>query len=167
MFTNSLILFLGLLIFGGNPVVQVPSSNADYQYIGAAKCKICHNKEATGAQYAKWETSKHAQAMKSLTGDDAKNPKCLKCHSTYYFVGESQVATLTPEEGVSCETCHGPGSVYKSMSIMSKRETALANGMIMPSEELCKKCHNSESPNFKGFDYKAYLAKIAHPNPNK
>ena len=33
------------------------------------------------------------------------------------------------------------------------------------NEALCKKCHNSNSPNFKGFDFAKYSAKIAHPNP--
>ena len=33
-----------------------------FKYIGADKCKICHNKSATGDQYVKWLKDPHAQA---------------------------------------------------------------------------------------------------------
>ncbi|MBN2615585.1 MAG: hypothetical protein JXR71_07800 [Bacteroidales bacterium] len=137
----------------------------DYEYIGAMKCKMCHNSPAKGNQYKIWKDSKHAHAMEALKGADATNPKCTKCHSTAASVSENLWAGITVKEGVSCESCHGPGSKYKSMSIMKDRKKALANGMIIPTEATCKKCHNSESPTFKGFDYKTALAKIAHPIP--
>jgi len=137
----------------------------DFKYIGAAKCKMCHNKAEKGEQYNKWASSKHAKAMESLKGADAKNPKCLKCHSTAASVDQSLVATITPEEGVSCESCHGPGSAYKVATIMKNHALAMSKGMIMPEEKVCKKCHNEESPNYKGFNYKEALAKIAHDDP--
>ena len=28
--------------------------------------------------------------------------------------------------------------------------------------KICRKCHNEGSPNYKGFNYKEYSAKIAH-----
>ena len=71
------------------------------------------------------------------------------------------------DEGVSCETCHGPGSMYKGASVMKNRELAMTKGMIIPDEALCKTCHNEESPTYKGFNYTEMLAKIAHPNPAK
>jgi hypothetical protein len=147
-------------------VVFLGSSNLaaqDFEYVGSKKCKMCHNKPATGAQYAKWSESKHAKAMESLSAEEAKNPACVKCHSTYGSVDESLIATLKIDEGVSCESCHGPGSKYFPASVMKDVEKAKAKGMIMPTEEVCVKCHNSESPNFKGFNYKEYVAKIAHP----
>ena len=136
-----------------------------YKYIGAEKCKMCHNKTTTGQQYKKWSEGPHAKAMASLNDAEKKNPKCLKCHSTAASVDQSLVGTMTVEEGVSCEACHGPGSAYKSATVMRDRKAAMAKGMIIPDEKLCKKCHNSESPTFKGFDYAKYLAKMAHPNP--
>jgi hypothetical protein len=70
--------------------------------------------------------------------------------------------------GVQCETCHGPGSEYKKMSIMKDKQQALANGLIIHDvgAEFCKSCHNSDSPTFKSFDYETYWAKIKHTNPN-
>ncbi len=137
------------------------------KYVGAAKCKMCHNKAEKGEQYNKWLASPHANAMKSLKGDEAKNPKCLKCHSTAAGVDQSLVASITVEEGVSCESCHGPGSLYKTATIMKDQKLAMAKGLIMPNEATCKKCHNPESPNFKGFNFKEYAAKIAHNDPTK
>jgi hypothetical protein len=39
--------------------------------------------------------------------------------------------------------------------------------MRTPDEKTCLKCHNADSPTFKGFDYKAALAKIEHHIPPK
>ncbi|MBN2237189.1 MAG: cytochrome c family protein [Bacteroidales bacterium] len=150
-----LVAFLGI----GNLAAQ------DFEYVGAKKCKMCHNKPATGAQYDKWAESPHAKAMESLNAEEAKDPKCLKCHSTVGGVDASLVATLKMEEGVSCESCHGPGSKYFPNAIMKSREKSMENGLILPTEKVCKTCHNAESPHFKGFNYKEYVAKIAHPVP--
>jgi hypothetical protein len=153
---------LGLFIIFSS---VVNAQNA--QYIGAAKCKMCHNKAEKGEQYNKWLASPHAKAMASLKGADLKNPKCLKCHSTAAGADQSLVASITVEEGVSCESCHGAGSLYKVATVMKDQKAAMAKGLIMPDEKVCKKCHNAESPNFKGFNFKEYAAKIAHNDPTK
>ncbi len=141
------------------------ASAEDFKYIGAAKCKMCHNKADKGEQYNKWANSPHAKAMASLKGDEAKNPKCLKCHSTAAGADQALVATITVEEGVSCESCHGPGSAYKVATTMKDQKLAMAKGLILPDEKVCKKCHNEQSPNYKGFNFKEYVAKIAHDDP--
>ena len=48
---------------------------------------------------------------------------------------------------------------------MKNLTLAKSKGLIMPDEKLCKTCHNEESPNYKGFDFKTYVAKIAHNDP--
>jgi hypothetical protein len=90
---------------------------------------------------------------------------CLKCHATFAEFDKSLHQGIKLDEGVSCESCHGPGSVYKSMSIMKSREKSLANGLIIPTKEVCVKCHNEESPTFKGFNYEEYVARISHDDP--
>ncbi len=157
MFIKSLMLVC-LVFFVGNTI------NAQ-KYIGAAKCKMCHNSPTKGAQYKQWSESKHANAWNVLSDAEKKDPKCAKCHSTAASVDAGLIATITKEEGVSCESCHGPGSDYKPSSIMKDKEAAKSKGLIEPTEAVCKKCHNSESPHFKGFDYAAAKAKIAHPKP--
>jgi len=159
---KKLIFLLGMAIF----VVSFVNAQSA-QYVGAAKCKMCHNKAEKGEQYNKWLASPHAKAMAALKGADAKNPKCLKCHSTAAGADQALVASITVEEGVSCESCHGAGSLYKVATTMKDMKLAMSKGLIMPEEKVCKKCHNEASPNYKGFNYKEYAAKIAHGDPSK
>jgi len=151
-----------------------------FKYIGAAKCKMCHNKAATGEQYNKWLSAPHANALKSLSSqesiayakkngiaDPTKEANCLKCHSTYDNVDAKLRGGIFDDEGVSCESCHGPGSAYKSPSIMKNQEQALTKGLVLPDQKLCVACHNPENPFHKEFNYDTFVAKIAHPNPAK
>ena len=160
MIYKALMIFSFLLFLGGGSLTA-----QDYDYIGAAKCKVCHNKPATGAQYKQWLGSKHATAMESLSAEEAKDPNCIKCHSTVGHVDPDYIVGLKISEGVSCESCHGAGSGYKSNTVMKSREKSLEKGLIIPTEQVCKTCHNEESPHFKGFNFEEYVAKIAHPIP--
>ena len=137
----------------------------DFFYVGAKKCKMCHKGEKKGKVFEKWEAGPHAKAFETLkkSGDD-KKAECIACHTTGfnaggYKIGDDDAAKF---EGVQCESCHGPGSAYKRMSVMKNRQKALENGMIIPTEETCKLCHNKKSPTFKGFDFKEAWKKIDH-----
>lgn len=157
MFIKSLILVC-LVFFIGNTI------NAQ-SYIGAAKCKMCHNSPTKGAQYKVWSENAHAKAWDVLSDEEKAKPECAKCHSTFHSVDASLRGTLTEAEGVSCESCHGAASNYKAVHTKGDRTASVAVGLVIPNEELCKKCHNEESPTFKGFDYATAVAKIAHPKP--
>lgn len=162
-----------LLIVCSLFLVVSMSKAQDYEYIGAAKCKMCHNKAAKGTQYDIWKAGPHAGAFATLASEESKkysddpqnDPKCLKCHSTYHSASADLMLTLKADEGVSCESCHGPGSKYKSMSIMKDKAKSLAAGMIEPTEAMCKTCHNEESPTYKPFVYSEKISKVSHPNP--
>ncbi|MEI8201436.1 MAG: multiheme c-type cytochrome [Bacteroidota bacterium] len=149
---------------------------AQNTYVGASKCKMCHMSK--GKAWPVWNESSHSKAFANLKGEAAMkiakekgiadpqtDAKCVKCHSTAVAIDAKLNGGITKEEGVSCETCHGPGSTYKSPAIMRSREEAMKNGLIIPDEKTCLKCHNSESPTFKGFDFATYSAKISHKNP--
>ncbi len=154
---------------------------AVHQYIGSAKCKTCHNAEAKGAQYVKWSESKHAKAFEVLASEKAlelgkaqgvENPqtsdKCLKCHVTAFgAAAEAKAESFDQSEGIGCETCHGPGSDYKKMTVMKDLEAAKAAGLIVPDEKTCVKCHNDQSPTFKEFNFETAYKAIAHPKPAK
>jgi hypothetical protein len=168
---NLLIICFSLLIVNA-------LSAQNFKYIGADKCKVCHNKPANGDAYGVWAKSPHALAMKTLSSqasldyakkngiaDPTKEAKCLKCHSTFDKVAANMRATITQAEGVSCEACHGPGSTYKSPTIMKNKKMAMDNGLIMPDKNVCLGCHNKENPFFKEFNFEAAAAKIAHPDP--
>lgn len=178
---RSLIAGLGFLLLV--PLAPLASSQAaaENAFVGAEKCKMCHNAPAKGAQFTRWAESRHAKAYQTLAGEEAKKlaaargiadpqkaPECLKCHVT----GQGAPANLLTdkykaEEGVSCESCHGAGGAYWKMEIMKDRAKSMAAGLEIPTEKTCARCHNAESPTFKGFDYKAKAAVIAHPNPQR
>jgi len=134
---NTLILLLLFTLACGIVVLS-----ADHQYVGDAKCKMCHSK-----QFKSWETTKHAKAYEALKEADLKKDECVGCHTTGYKKSTDLL------KGVQCEACHGAGSDYKNMNIMKDKAKAVEAGLIMPTEETCKTCHNEKSPTFKGFKF--------------
>lgn len=150
-----------------------------HKYVGVKACSKCHKSEKIGNQFAKWQEMGHSKAFKTLQGDKAKeagkkvgvddpskSDKCLKCHVTAFGVDKGLIeADFDPQDGIQCESCHGPGGDYRKKSIMKDKEQAKKNGLIMPDEAVCVKCHNKESPFYKEFDFKKFAAKIAHPVP--
>lgn len=146
------------------------------EFIGAKKCKMCHNKKATGKQYAIWTEAKHSKAFDLLGTDRAKtvaaklgikdpqaSGKCLKCHSTVYKWTDSVVSNvgmkksgkprITVAEGVSCESCHNAGSLYQKKKIMQDFDKSVAAGLNPHPEENCVKCHNSDNPTWNPKKY--------------
>lgn len=99
--------------------------------------------------------------------------QCLKCHASGHNVDKALLSEkFKIEDGVQCETCHGPGSEYQSMKVMKSREESVKNGLQVWKDEaeiekMCLTCHNSESPTFKEFKFKEQYALIAHNNPTK
>ena len=152
-----------------------------HAFVGADKCKMCHNAAAKGTQYTHWSESKHAKAYETLATEEAKKAgaakgvadpqkadECLRCHVTGHGAPADKLTDkYLATQGVTCESCHGPGGDYWKMETMKDPAKAAAAGMVTPTEDTCKKCHNADSPSFKGFDFTAAKAKIAHPNPQK
>ncbi|MGH8014801.1 MAG: cytochrome c family protein [Candidatus Zixiibacteriota bacterium] len=159
---------LGLAFF----LETVFSGEEEINFVGANKCKICHNKAEEGAQFDIWSKVNHSQAYIRLASPEAKeagkklgiddpqkSPKCLKCHSTVYNWTEQPVKNidvkkdgsprLSVEEGVSCESCHWAGSLYQPKKIMEDFDASVKAGMNPHPEESCVKCHNQESPSWK------------------
>jgi len=77
----------------------------NFEYVGTVGCKMCHNKDATGAQFSKWESSTHANAFETLKSDQAakivqekgidthawETPQCVKCHTTGFENGGYEI----------------------------------------------------------------------------
>lgn len=173
------------VIWGVTAVLMLGSGSlilaeGGHKYIGVKKCSICHKSEAKGNQYGQWVATAHANAYKTLstaqaketaakagvTGNPEQAPQCLKCHVTAFDADISLLEEgFAKEDGVQCEACHGAGGDYKGLSVMKDKNQAIAAGLVMPTKEVCVKCHNSESPNYQEFNFDEYYKKIAHPRP--
>ena len=168
-----LVAIMVLLYLGGAALAAVGGDSSAHGYVGAEKCKMCHKGDAKGKVWEIWEASAHAKAYQTLVakGDGSeKKAECLTCHVTGFgkpsgfVVGDSTKANLA---NVGCEACHGPGADYKGMAVMKDKAKAKEAGLIMPTEETCKGCHNDKSPTFKGFNFAEYGKKIEHKIPPK
>ncbi|MBU0520409.1 cytochrome c family protein [bacterium] len=139
-------------------------------YVGAEKCKMCHKGEKKGMIFEQWEGEKHAHALQPVLDEgEGENSLCLGCHTTGHGAGGYDPASETKDAfaGVQCEACHGPGSLYKKMSVMKDRDAAIAAGLNMPTEETCLQCHNNSHHEDMTFDYKEAWKQIEHRIPEE
>lgn len=162
------------------------SQAAKFKYVGASKCKLCHKGVKNGNIFEIWEKNEHAKAYATLAteeskeiakklgikGDPQQAKECLVCHVTgYEAVADLKETSLTLEEGVSCEACHGPGSGYRSLKIMKDITAGKVKGadfgLIEADKKLCVTCHNPKSPTYREFKFEEAVKKIAHPLPKK
>ncbi|MCX8123632.1 MAG: cytochrome c family protein [Spirochaetes bacterium] len=138
-------------------------------FVGVAICKKCHESDAIGNQYKSWQQSPHSKAYLLLKQEKAlalakalsiENPafheQCVKCHTT----GSGKNPAIY-EDGVGCESCHGPGSIYNSYEnhvALGNRDVAykkavslgmypiLGTDGIKAREKVCRSCHNEKRP---------------------
>jgi hypothetical protein len=173
-------LILPISIFAYSP----SDTAATHSFVGVKTCGMCHKSEKQGNQLGVWENSMHSKAYETLKTEKAdkiakekgfstpavQTEDCLKCHASGYNVAaEFKEAKFSVENGVQCETCHGPGSDYKSLKVMKDKQLAIKNGLEMHDniEEFCKSCHNPGSPTFVEFKFEESWNKIKHPIPSK
>ena len=137
-------------------------------YVGVNKCKMCHMK-----QYKAWGETKHAMAFAGLqkgdpkvsadmaeklkveiSGSPAKTEGCVTCHVTgFHLTGGYPAADSTKTAAVTnvtCESCHGPGSLHVSAPMAEKKK--FINRAV--TANLCTQCHTAAtSPAFKFDEY--------------
>ncbi len=109
-------------------------------YTGSRVCQSCHPGEYERyTSYARMSRSYQSieRLRKGLTPEEIEG--CYDCHSTAYgvpggFVGLEETPHLA---NLSCEVCHGPGSVH----VASAGQAAMKRGLTM---EDCEVCHISE-----------------------
>lgn len=153
-------------------------------YVGAEKCKQCHEK-----QFADWQETRMARSFEVLkpgvameakriakldpNADFTHDAACLPCHTTGYgLVGGFSTIEQTPQmAGVTCEACHGPGGGYVDTVMARDKPTFLTKDAVErglkypPTESVCRVCHNESSP-FAGmnyaFDFKERVSRGTH-----
>lgn len=149
----------------------------EHKAVGAKKCKICHSTDKkAGTHYKVWEETAHAKAFETLLTDKAKeaakkhgiedpskDERCLSCHTVK--------GSPTPEEGVTCESCHGAAEGYLKPHEKEGLEVAVSLGMkslrSLPPEEqakTCLECHKADPLNefHKEFKWDEFFPKIDH-----
>ena len=156
-------------------VAAFPAEATTAEYVGSAKCKLCHS-----AEFKAWEETTHANAFTNLKAGDQKDvvrvaqrmkvtltgpafesAACVICHVTGYGLAGGYPATggenTAAVAAVGCESCHGPGSLHVSAP---KAEKKKFTSKTVPAK-LCLQCHTpAVSPEF---NYEEMLQKGAHP----
>lgn len=72
--------------------------------------------------------------VKGTQNWSAGDYSCLKCHSP------NMGAAGTPDNTMTCEACHGPGSAHVAATTDDQRKAT----MVLPTSDTCLKCHNSD-----------------------
>ena len=155
---------------------KVPAAGAAKaaEYVGVNKCKMCHPK-----QYKPWLETRHANAFGFLQKADAKvaadvaaklkvelkgapaqDEACVICHVTGFKLAggypAADSAKTAAVSNVTCEACHGPGSLHVAAAMADKKKL-INRGM---TAKLCTQCHTTTtSPTF---DF-AERSKKIHP----
>lgn len=132
-------------------VVLVPVAISAQEYVGAERCKSCHEFE-----FSVWSRGPHVHADKALTKGQLGDNKCNTCHTT--SVTERTLSLA----GIQCERCHGPGQHYHPDYVMKDRELASAVGLVKPAEADCKQCHTAGTPSIRPFNFSEMWAQIDH-----
>lgn len=163
-------------------------SHAERRYLGVGTCSSsnCHGsvspKKSTNVlqnEFVTWfKHDKHSGALKALYGEDAKRialnlgigdpwkeKECLDCHALN-VPEELRGERFSIEDGVSCESCHGPseGWIRSHVEKDATHAENLSRGMTDLSSlsnraNLCARCHfgSEERP----IDHRIYGA--GHP----
>jgi predicted CXXCH cytochrome family protein len=134
----SLSVFIGAAMNFTQPVEAAPPL-APYEqsnsYAGSSSCANCHKDI-----YENWTTTRHAQAFSSPIfqrdwSELSKQTACLQCHTTGFSAQDGSYV----EEGVTCESCHGPFQPNHPAQPMP----------IKPDADLCSSCHKTTTDEWR------------------
>jgi len=157
-----------------------PMQRSEPHFVGSTRCAVCHAATDIGNQYRSWSNSPHANASRVLTTDTAASilmrkgvaiQYCLGCHTTD---GGRSTDRAPLNDGVGCERCHGPGSLYSSYSVMIDRPMFLRLAGVSGNLKDCYACHRADPARDTSaclaqtlpFDAKSAWDSIAHPVPS-
>ena len=154
-------------------------------YVGVRACGTCHSGPGMGHQYSRWLHTKHSRAYATLALPEAlriaaisgvreppqEAPACLGCHATGFNAEPwEKDETFRLQDGIQCETCHGPGSEYAFEDVMRDRAKAMEAGLRMPDKKYCMTCHIEKGSHVAvlqspQLDVEKAWKQISHPSP--
>lgn len=174
-----------------------PARAGESRYVGARVCAGCHGKTEPGNPFHAWQTSKHADAYRTLKARSESKPRqlgdvelwivevgrgtkyglptpamqakeCLPCHTTAFGAEAKLLASsFDVQDGVQCESCHGPGSAHADAMAENARDGGhRPAGLKRPADERaieaqCTGCHERSGP-CGDFDFASMWPKIRH-----
>jgi hypothetical protein len=112
--------YTGLIVFGAEETESIEKGATekeatppkDQRYVGKNTCAACHY-----SKFRTWKHEKHALGFEILPQKYRKDPKCLTCHTTGYGEPTGYKDASTPQlAGITCESCHGPGSEHAKLA---------------------------------------------------
>lgn len=170
-----------------------PAQKVGPVWQGAGTCSAmgCHNangpKGSWGSEYSTWIAhDPHARAYEVLFNDKSKtiirnlpnapaahkNALCLNCHVHPHYETAKHYQQFSKEDGVSCESCHGPAEKWLTMhykdwwqskTISEKGEFGMADTKtIVGRARSCVDCHIGTS----AMDVNHDLIAAGHPRLN-
>jgi len=153
-----------LAVLAARPPRAAAQNAETAKFVGSANCKKCHLKE-----YKSWAETPMAKAFETLkpgakkeakdkakldaNKDYSKDAACLRCHTTGYGepggypkpTDSDQALAIADRQGVGCETCHGPGSLYspymRDHEKDYKTDEAKKLGLQFSDGSNCTACH--------------------------
>ncbi len=134
----SLCLVIGAASGRSRPAAAAPQAGPVTQqtgYAGSESCVPCH-----ANIIEVWQSTRHAYAFSSPIFQKDwiemdSDVTCLECHTTGYDPASGGYV----EEGVTCESCHGPFQPDHPLQPMS----------ITPDAQLCSTCHKTTTDEWK------------------
>jgi hypothetical protein len=180
---------VGLTSGGLVTAADAAQAPTGFRYVGADLCVKCHRSEqgewCDVATTATWRHDAHSRAHLALSPTNprtrameaalgikaATTASCIACHTHPGAEPAVDEETKLLHAGISCETCHGPGSGYvdphiqKSWRFLSSREKE-AFGMHdlrnpVAKAENCLACHLGEVATNRIITHEMYAA--GHP----
>jgi predicted CXXCH cytochrome family protein len=120
----------------GTPTATPESTpEVSTSYVGSDTCAACHKDI-----HETWAGTLHSQAFSSPVFQEdwvkqGSSNSCLECHTTGFDTATGKYS----EEGVTCESCHGP-----------MRSDHPQNPMpVIPDYTLCAKCHKTTTDEWR------------------
>lgn len=160
-------------------------------YVGAKFCGRCHEHPLEGdstdyvclTEFVTWrQKDKHSQAYRVLTEERSQqmgkilgckvetDARCLNCHAAN-VPKKMRSNNFDIRDGVSCDACHGPGSLWivphadetwRTTPIAEKEELGMRNVRdAVVQARLCASCHVGSIAEGKVVTHEMYAA--GHP----